>query len=117
MKKPLCLAVTATLSSRGEAEFTPRMQTHVERCFTCRSELSEFRAFHEELALLKATEYRAPREVYPRVMSDIGPWVVPDSEIPRTSKTKVAAAAVVATAATAAAGTAVIFRMYRHRAA
>lgn len=117
MRKPRCLSVTATLSSRGEAQLTPRMQEHMERCFRCRSELAEHRAFRDELALLRLAEYRAPREVYPRVMEDIGPWVVPDEEIPRVGKARVAAAAVVATAATAAAGTAVIFRMYRHRAA
>jgi len=117
MRKPRCVAVTATLSSRGEDELTSKMQTHLDGCFTCRSELSEFRAWQTQLDLLRATEYQAPREVYPRVMAEIGPWVVPDPDPGKVGRARVAAAAAVATAATAAAGTAVLFRLYRQRAA
>lgn len=117
MRKPRCIAVAATLSSRGESELTPRMQSHVEGCFTCRSEVSDYRVWQLELARLRAVEYQAPREVYPHVMSDIGPWVVPDPDPVKASRARVAAAAAVATAATAAAGTAVLFRLYRQRAA
>jgi len=115
VKRPRCLTVAATLASRGEDELTPRMHGHIEQCFACRSEVSEHRAWRQQLAHMRALQYQAPREVYPRVMQEIGPWVVPDQEQPRVGRATVAAA--VATAATAAAGTAVLFRLYRHRAA
>ena len=117
MRKPRCVAVAATLSSRGEDELTAKMQSHIDGCFVCRSELSEYRAWQTQLELVRATQYQAPREVYPRVMADIGPWAVPDPDPAKAGKVKVAAAAAVATAATAAAGTAVLFRLYRQRAA
>jgi len=111
------LSVTATLSSRGEDELTQKMQSHLEGCFACRSELSEHRAWQHQLADLRTAEFQAPREVFPRVMAEIGPWVVPDLDPVNAGKARVAAAAAVATAATAAAGTAVLFRLYRQRAA
>lgn len=116
MKHPRCIAVAATLASRGEEELTTKMQAHVERCFSCRAEVSDHRTWQHHLAHLRSVEYQAPRGVYPRVMADIGPWVVPDQDQPRVARATVAAAAV-ATAATAAAGTAVLFRLYRQRAA
>jgi hypothetical protein len=93
------------------------MNSHIEGCFNCRSELSGHRTLERELTLLRSAEIRAPREVFPRVMADIGPWAVPEPEPSRGGYVRVAAAAAFATTATAAAGTAVLFRLYRQRAA
>ncbi len=56
----------------------------------------------------------APGALRPRVMAFLGPVAVPDIEIHTDHRVQVAAAAALATAA---AGTAMLLRMYRHRAA
>lgn len=116
---PRCVAVTATLSARGEDGLTERMLAHVDGCFACRSEMSAHRDLHAQFAQLAEITYAAPAEVYPNVMAEVGPWAVPIPEhSARPSTGQIAAAAAVATAAaTAAAGTAVLFRIYRQRAA
>ena len=115
--KPRCISVSATLSARGEDGLTDRMGRHIESCFRCRGELSDHRTVTRGLEGLRSIEYVAPREVRPQVMAEIGPWVVPDPASNRSGHVRVAAAAAVATAATAAAGTAVLLRFYRQRAA
>jgi hypothetical protein len=62
--------------------------------------------------------FHAPAEVMPGVMDRIGPWAVPEHDQEAERNLHLVAAAAVATAATAAAaGTAVLVRLYRHRAA
>ncbi len=113
-----CIPVRATLLSRGEEGLSASMLEHVDGCFRCRSELSGHRALRSELAALSPTAHTAPPDTVHRVMAEVGPWAVPDPAPRTTSTIKIAAAAAVATAATAAAaGTAIVFRVYRHRAA
>ncbi|MDJ0792555.1 MAG: hypothetical protein QNJ71_11725 [Acidimicrobiia bacterium] len=119
MRRPRCVSVSATLAARGEPGFTDRMQSHIEACLSCRAEIAGHRRVRRELAALREANHRAPADLHQRVMTEIGPWAVPDEDIPSSLRVKVAAAAAVATAATAtaAAGTAVIVLRYRHRAA
>ena len=70
----------------------------------------------EGLHDLRAETFTAPSEILPRVMADIGPWAVPDTQGRRDKRIPVAAAAVATAMATAAAGTAVALRIYRQRA-
>ena len=118
MRRPRCVSVAATLSARGEAGLSPRMLDHVDGCMVCRSELVGHRSLERDLADLRTSEMRAPADLYPRVMADVGPWAVPDPP-PASLRMRIAAAAAVATAATAtaAAGTAVIVLRARQRAA
>jgi hypothetical protein len=69
---------------------------------------------HDRLADLRYIEMAAPAELRHSVMASIGPVAVPDLEDRWDRVVPVAAAAALATAA---AGTAVLFKIYRHRAA
>lgn len=116
--KTRCVPVTATLSTRGEDGLTGRQRDHIDGCFACRSELSAHRAIAEGMHRLRSETFHAPAEVVPGVMDRIGPWAVPEHGDESERNLHLVAAAAVATAATAAAaGTAVLVRLYRHRAA
>ena len=116
--KTRCVPVTATLSTRGEGGLTERQRNHIDGCFACRSELSAHRAIAEGMEQLRLETLHAPAEVLHGVMDRIGPWAVPEHGEDGERNLHLVAAAAVATAATAAAaGTAVLVRLYRHRAA
>ncbi len=116
--KARCVPVTATLSTRGESGLTGRQHRHIDGCFACRSELSAHRAIGETMHRLRFETLYAPAEILPGVMDRIGPWAVPEHGEEAERNLHLVTAAAVATAATAAAaGTAVLVRLYRHRAA
>ncbi|MGI9666734.1 MAG: hypothetical protein ACR2N2_06470 [Acidimicrobiia bacterium] len=119
MLRPRCVSVAATLAARGEDGLTDPMISHVDSCLACRSELSAHRELRDQLRSLALVTDQAPAEVYPNVMAEVGPWAVPEtaSQTRRTPARIAAAAAVATAAATAAAGTAVLFKIYRQRAA
>ncbi len=109
-----CVAVKATLSAHGEHAMTTAMAAHVEGCCSCRTALSAHRSLHDALSALAHVEYFAPADILPNVMMATGPWAVPERSTGGDRRVPVAAAAALATAA---AGTAVLFRLYRQRAA
>lgn len=109
-----CVAVKATLSARGEQGLTPFMSSHVDSCFACRTALFSHRGLQSTLRDLRNVEMIAPPHVLPNVMAETIPWVVRGRPAGFSRRVPVAAAAAVATAA---AGSAVLFRLYRQRAA
>ena len=113
-----CGPISATPAARGEGGLTERMASHAADCTRCRDELADHRALAAEMRSLRSVVAVAPREIYPRVMDDIGPWSVPEPGGRPSRRPIVAAVAAVATAAvTAAAGTAVLVVRHRHHAA
>ena len=111
-----CIPVRATLLSRGEDGFSDAMRSHVDACAACTSEVGDQRSLLAELGELDPEAHAAPAQIVAEVMNDVGPWMVPDPVARMSSAMKIAAAAAVATAATAAAaGTAIVFRVHRHR--
>ena len=109
----MCSAVQVALPTVGEAAITGPLAAHVETCVPCRGELVRYRSMHRELGSLNPTRYRAPLGFVAAVTSDLGLVVVDPGEPRRDPRVPVAAAVV----ATAAAGTAVLYRLYRQRAA
>ena len=110
----VCSAVHVALPTVGEAAITGPLANHVESCMACKGEVIRYRTMYRELEALDGTEHRAPQGLAAAVMNSLGPVAVEESVQRRDSKVPVAAAAVVATAA---AGTAVLLKIYRDRAA
>lgn len=110
----LCSAIQAALPTVGELSISGPIAGHVESCETCRHEVVAYRKMHQGLAALDESAYRSPTDLARNVMSRLGPVAVEDDCRRRDNLVPVAAAAVVATAA---AGTAVLIKVYRSRAA
>jgi len=90
------------------------MAAHIESCESCSREFAGYEAMYEGLASLSDVEMVPPYGFHWRVMTSLGPVAVPDVEDHWDRVVPVAAAAALATAA---AGTVVLVRAYRHRAA
>jgi anti-sigma factor RsiW len=110
----MCSVVSVALPTLGIEGIGGRIWSHVESCDECRSLFIQYDEMYEALAELRYTYMAAPGGLPQRVMASLGPVAVPDSDERWDHVLPVAAAAALATAA---AGTAVIFRFYRHRAA
>jgi len=113
----MCSAVRVAMPTVGEASITGPLATHVETCVPCKGEVVRYRSMYRGLEALDATRYRAPQGFVSAVTSELGPVVVELGEPrmdPRMDPRVPVAAAVVATAA---AGTAVLYKLYRDRAA
>lgn len=110
----VCSAVHVALPAIGEAPIAGPIVAHVESCLRCRAEIARYRMSHDVLATLDAEVYRAPNDLTHNVMNGLGPVAVADLLPRRDNRLPVAAAAVFATAA---AGTAVLVKVYRSRAA
>ncbi len=110
----VCSAIAVALPTVGEAAITGPLAVHVESCVPCRGEIVRYRSMYRQLERLDAARYRAPQGFVSKVTSDLGPAAVEACEQRKDPRVPVAAAAVVATAA---AGTAVLYRLYRQRAA
>lgn len=112
--KVVCSAIHAVLPTLGEGTITGPFETHVASCVRCRSEVIRYRNMHRELRALELSLDMAPVGLTRNVMKGLGPVAVANREPRRDNRVPVAAAAVVATAA---AGTVVLLRLYRERAA
>lgn len=110
----MCRAVHVSLPTLGESVLPGPLASHVETCVPCRGEVVGYRTMHRELDAMAATTQRAPGGLTNDVLASLGPVAVVSEPAKRDHRVPVAAAAVVATAA---AGTAVLFRLYRQRAA
>ncbi len=110
----LCSAVSVTLPTLGAAAIDGRLASHAATCDHCLAEMAAYAQMHTTLASLRAHVEPAPSSLEHRVMASLGPVAVSTYEDRRDHRVPVAAAAALATAA---AGTAVLFRLYRHRAA
>ena len=110
----VCTAVSVTLPTVDIAGAAGVLTTHIQRCDRCHTEVESYRQLHDVLASMRDDTVPAPRDLRPRVMASLGPVAVPDLEPSSDHRVQVAAAAVLATAA---AGTAMLMRLYRHRAA
>jgi hypothetical protein len=112
-----CVTVAATLSARGEEGLTDSMRRHSLDCGRCRSDRADLAAYRDAVVSLTGTRYVAPASIVPRVMAEVGPWVVPPPAPAVAHRVRVGAAAIATAAATATAGTVVLMRMHRHRTA
>lgn len=110
----MCRAVQIALPTVGETGVTGLLSSHVDTCIACSVEVLRYRSMYRELGELEASTHRAPGSFTDTVLASLGPVAVDYEEAQRDNRVPVAAAAVVATAA---AGTAVLLRMYRQRAA
>lgn len=110
----LCSAIQVALPTVGGLSMAGPLTVHVESCEACRYEVAAYRNMHHGLAALEESVYRSPADLTRNVMSHLGPVAVEDDRRRRDNLVPVAAAAVVATAA---AGTAVLIKVYRSRAA
>jgi hypothetical protein len=110
----MCSVVSVALPSIGTEGIGGRLWSHVELCDECRSLFTQYDEMYDALTELRHTHQVAPGGLPERVMASLGPVAVPDPDERWDHVLPVAAAAALATAA---AGTAVIFRFYRHRAA
>ncbi|MDA2979461.1 MAG: hypothetical protein O3B42_06850 [Actinomycetota bacterium] len=111
--KVLCSAVHVAAGTVGASAISGPLSAHVERCDTCAGEIRDLEEVSIQLRLLEPATFRAPDSLYRDVTGSLGPFAVPDLD-PRSSLRVPVAAAFVATAA---AGTVVIIRMRRQRAA
>ena len=110
----VCSAVSVALPTVGIAGVTGPLASHADACERCRSEVEDYVSMYTQLASL-STRFVAPPGGFPqRVMASLGPVAVADEDGHRDHLVPVAAAAALATAA---AGGAVLFRLYRQRAA
>ena len=109
----VCSAVRVAMPTVGEAAITGPLAAHVETCVPCKGEVVRYRTMYRELEALDASRYRAPQGFVSAVTNDLG-LVAVESDDPRLDPRVPVAAAVVATAA---AGTAVLYKLYRDRAA
>ena len=110
----MCSAVTVALPTIGAEPIGGRLWSHIESCDECASHYERYSEMYDALAGLRHVEMVAPTGLPDRVMASLGPVPVPDLEERWDHVVPVAAAAALATAA---AGTAVLFKIYRHRAA
>lgn len=110
----LCSAVAVALPTVGTDATSGRLWSHIESCDECRAQFMRYDEMYEGLAGMRYAHVRAPGALTQRVRATLGPVAVPDIEERWDRVVPVAAAAALATAA---AGTAVLFKIYRHRAA
>lgn len=110
----LCSAVSVTLPTVGVGTVDGPLASHAGSCDHCRVEIAAYEEMYSTLAMMRESVVSAPSGLQHRVMASLGPVAVPGFEERRDHLVPVAAAAALATAA---AGTAVLFRLYRHRAA
>lgn len=110
----MCSAVTVALPTVGNDLIGSRLWSHIESCEDCQAQYTGYRLMYKGLADLSHVQISAPAGLPQRVMMSLGPVAVPDPEDRWDHVVPVAAAAALATAA---AGTAVLLKMYRHRAA
>ena len=110
----MCSVVSVALPRVGTEGIGGHLWSHVESCNECRSLFIRYDEMYDALAELRNTHKAAPGGLPERVMASLGPVAVPDPDERWDHVLPVAAAAALATAA---AGTAVIFKIYRHRAA
>ncbi len=110
----LCSAVSVALATAGAGTFDGPLALHAATCDHCCREMATYEQMYATLAALRDHVELAPSSLEHRVMASLGPVAVPSFEERREHRVPVAAAAAIATAA---AGTAVLFRLYRHRAA
>jgi len=71
------MTVAATLSARGEGGLTRSMRGHTRDCRRCGADVADHATYRDAVAALGRVEYVAPPEIMPRVMADVGPWIVP----------------------------------------
>lgn len=109
----MCRAFDATVGSVGLIGVTRPLVRHAERCADCGVVLAAMRVVDAGIESLDIDYYRAPDTLQPAVMASLGPGLAPEHDHRMSLKVPVAAAVV----ATAAAGTAVIVRLWRTRAA
>ncbi len=110
----MCSAVSVALPTVGTELMGGRLGSHLESCKECRTQHRRYAEMYGGLADLRYAQMAAPAGFTHRVMASLGPVAVPDLEDRWDHVVPVAAAAALATAA---AGTAVLLRLYRHRAA
>ena len=110
----MCSAVSVALPSVGNDAIAGRLWSHIESCAACQTRYTGYREMHDELADLRFVQIPAPIGLSQKVMASLGPVAVPDLDEGWDHVVPVAAAAALATAA---AGTAVLLKLYRHRAA
>ncbi|MEN8238358.1 MAG: hypothetical protein ABFR53_04050 [Actinomycetota bacterium] len=110
----VCSAVSVALPTVGTDLTGKRLWSHIESCDECEAQYRRYVEMYNGLATLRDTPIAPPAGLPQRVMASLGPVAVPDLEERWEHAVPVAAAAALATAA---AGTAVLFKIYRHRAA
>lgn len=110
----LCSAVSVALPAVGNDVIGGRLLSHIASCDECATQYEAYTEMYKGLADLRHVHITAPAGLPQRVMAKLGPVAVPDLEDRWDHVVPVAAAAALATAA---AGTAVLFKMYRQRAA
>ena len=110
----VCSAIHVALPTVGEGTIAGPLEGHVESCVRCRSEMVRYRSMHRDLKALELSLEVAPEGLSRSVQNSLGPVAVVAREPRRDNRVPVAAAAVVATAA---AGTVVLLKLYRERAA
>ncbi len=110
----VCSAIQVALPTIGEGTITGPLESHVESCLRCGTEVVLYRDMLRELEALEMSLDGAPQGLTRNVMNSLGPVAVAQREPRRDARVPVAAAAVVATAA---AGTAVLLKLYREHAA
>jgi hypothetical protein len=108
-----CAAVRLAIDTVGASALSRPLAFHADHCEGCAQAMATSMRLRDGLAGLDPVEFRAPESIHPRVMSSLGPVVVPDLAERHLLRVPVAAAVV----ATAAAGTAVILHLRRTRAA
>lgn len=113
----MCHTFRLTVDSVGLPGIAGPLAVHAEHCHECRPTYAVLVTMHDQLRALPMDQHRAPEGFQPGVMGALGPGLVPD--LGRRSPKVVPIAAAVATAAvaTAAAGTVVILKLRRVRAA
>ncbi len=110
----VCAAVSVALPAVGHDLVGGRLWLHIESCEECSALYLGYREMYEGLDDLRYVQIEPPAGLHRRVMASIGPIAVPDLEDRWDHVVPVAAAAALATAA---AGTAVLLKIYKHRAA
>jgi hypothetical protein len=110
----VCSAVSVALPTLGTDLIGGRLWSHIESCEDCFMHYVGYREMYDGLATLRFVEMPTPVGLSPSVMESLGPVAVPDLDERWDHVVPVAAAAALATAA---AGTAVLLKIYRHRAA
>jgi hypothetical protein len=111
--RAMCSAVRVAVGTVSASAISGPLAAHVERCDACAGDIRDLEEVSVQLRLLAPSAYRAPDSLYHEVAGSLGPFVVPELDARLSLKVPVAAAVV----ATAAAGTAVLIRMRRQRAA
>lgn len=113
----VCSTVRVALDTVGPAAITGPLGSHVESCPACASDVELSETLTTRLRMLPRSEFRAPGEFTEAVMDSLGPVAVPDLDPRHSRVVPIAAAVATAAMATAAAGTVVILRLRRTRAA